>query len=183
MFLEGRPPISCDPDCGDNGECAEGNNCVCETGYTGYRCQTQIRCSSLPLTDDNVVHLQPPQNNYDVGSQVSFSCRAGYRLVGISTLTCSHIPPNVVSTWSSQPPICIEEDNIIRLIGIILGGIALLGVLVGLPLVAFLCCRHVITPPKGQLETQQPLQLVPYDGVNQYQFTGNAQMVPDPLMF
>ncbi|XP_072042110.1 adhesion G-protein coupled receptor V1-like isoform X2 [Amphiura filiformis] len=181
---EGRPPIiSCEPDCGDNGECAEGNNCVCETEYTGYRCQTQITCSSLPLTNDNVVHV-PLQNNYDVGSQVTFSCEAGYRLVGMSTLTCIHSPPNVFATWSPLPPICIEEeDNTLGLIGTILAGVAVLGVLMALSLGAYLCFRNVINPPTNPLQQQPQVQLMPYDGVNQYPFTGNAQTVADPLMF
>ncbi|XP_072019196.1 uncharacterized protein [Amphiura filiformis] len=187
---EGRPPIiSCDPDCGDNGECAEGNNCVCETGYTGYRCQTQVTCSPLLLANGKLESLQ---NDYDVGTQVTCRCDTGYQLAGTSTLTCSHIAANV-AIWSPQPPICIEEreeDIISGLIGAILGGIALLGVLVGLPLVAFLCCRNVINPLKGPLQQQplqqqpQPLlQLMPYEGVNQYPFTGNAQTVAQPLMF
>ncbi|XP_072019617.1 uncharacterized protein [Amphiura filiformis] len=244
--------ISCDPDC-ENGECAEGNNCVCQTGYAGYRCQTQIMCSPLLLANGMV---EPPQNDYDVDSQVTCSCDTGYRLVGSSTLTCkldenvaiwpaswSPQPPicveeheeimcsplqlangkvvplqneydvdsqvtcscdtgyrlagtptltcslvaKNVALWSPQPPICVEEheDNSAVLIRIILGGIALLGVLVGLPVIVILCFRNVINPPKSQLQPQQQpqVQLMPYDGVNQYPFTGNAQTVAPPLMF
>ncbi|XP_072018348.1 FRAS1-related extracellular matrix protein 2-like [Amphiura filiformis] len=250
-----QEPISCDPDC-ENGECAEGNNCVCQTGYAGYRCQTQIMCSPLQLANGKVVPLQndydvdsqvtcscdtgyrldgtsiltckldenvaiwpsswspqppicveeheeimcsplqlangkvvPLQNDYDVDSQVTCSCDTGYRLAGISTLTCRLVAKNV-ALWF-PPPICVEEheDNSTVLIGIILGGIALLGVLVGLPVIVILCFRNVINPrinpPKTQLQPQQQpqVQLMPYDGVNQYPFTGNAQTVAPPLMF
>ncbi|XP_072018398.1 uncharacterized protein [Amphiura filiformis] len=174
--LEG---ISCDPVC-VNGVCAEGNNCVCQTGYAGYRCQTQITCSSLQLANGNV----PLKNIHGVGSQVTCSCKSGYRLVGMSTLTCNLVTDNY-AIWSPQPPICIEEheeDNA-GLIGIILGGIALTGVIVGLFLAAFFCFRNVINPPKGILQPQPQLQLMPYNGVNPYPFTGDAQRVPQPLMF
>ncbi|XP_072048464.1 uncharacterized protein [Amphiura filiformis] len=178
---EETPPVSCEPDC-VYGECAEGNTCFCQTGYAGNRCQTRIMCSP-PQIDGIVESLQ---NSYDVYTQVTISCGVGYKLVGKSTLTCTLVADNY-ATWFPQPPICIDEvsDNGRGYLGgIILGGIAVLGVILALSLIGCMIFRKAVAArDKKTGPQQQDIQLVPYNGANQYPFTGDAQRVPQPLMF
>ncbi|XP_063862977.1 neurogenic locus notch homolog protein 1-like isoform X1 [Scylla paramamosain] len=75
----------CNLECGPNGVCAH-NVCVCDSGWTGPLCRTQL-CTSTDFLVDNaegVSYIKP-------GEQVVVFCSAGHRLPsGTSsvTLTC-----------------------------------------------------------------------------------------------
>ena len=68
--------------------------------HTNFR--LELRCPDLENpADGSVVY-----DGLVVGSQATYSCNDGYRLVGSSTRTCE-----IDGTWSGESPLCSQSGN------------------------------------------------------------------------
>ncbi|KAI8499070.1 hypothetical protein Bbelb_235230, partial [Branchiostoma belcheri] len=92
--------------CKDNLAPAPGGTCTCELGYegdgqdAGSGC-TAVRCPQ-PTSPDN----GDMSGSYSYPEEVTFTCNAGYQLVGAQTVTCRHD-----RTWSDSFPTCTDIDG------------------------------------------------------------------------
>ncbi|CAI8048574.1 Scavenger receptor cysteine-rich domain superfamily protein [Geodia barretti] len=77
----------------------------CVDGFDEQNCNTKLRCPDLENpADGSVVY-----DGLVVGSQATYSCNDGYRLVGGSTRTCESD-----GTWSGESPLCSLSGIIIH---------------------------------------------------------------------
>ncbi|XP_019628231.1 PREDICTED: fibropellin-1-like [Branchiostoma belcheri] len=83
-----------------------GNNfqCSCRHGFTGHLCEIAVTCSPPPAQEHT--SIQPLNPNYAVGSLITYSCAAGYELLGPHVHTCAHD-----GEWSGQETICADIDE------------------------------------------------------------------------
>ncbi|XP_078614593.1 sushi, von Willebrand factor type A, EGF and pentraxin domain-containing protein 1-like [Branchiostoma floridae x Branchiostoma japonicum] len=98
----------CNPDpCLNGGVCHNGDSdyqCSCRHGFIGHLCEIAVTCSA-PLIHQHA-SIQPLNSEYAVGSHVTYSCAAGYELLGPHTHTCTHN-----GVWSGQETVCADIDE------------------------------------------------------------------------
>ncbi len=63
-------------------------------------------CPALPAIDDGMVQYLPDSiPDFNVGTEATYTCNFGFRLVGQMVLECE-----MTGLWSSMPPICERKE-------------------------------------------------------------------------
>ena len=70
--------------------------------YLCYVIKTVVDCGELSLTNGKVSYRHSTAYN----SAATYSCNAGYDLIGTNTRTCS-----VSGDWSGSPPTCSGKNE------------------------------------------------------------------------
>ena len=100
-------PITCGPNtCNGHGTCVEQggvfDHCECDDGWTGDTCGTEVDCGAPdPAPADGSIDY----TTTTYGSTATYSCNAGYSLVGTASVTCQND-----GTWSDVAPVCDPVD-------------------------------------------------------------------------
>eukprot|EP00111_Clytia_hemisphaerica_P006027 TCONS_00017431-protein len=85
--------------CSGRGQCvdtASGYVCKCNDGYHGDDCQHSVKCHHVRNFANGYTHLS--------GNQITFYCKSGYALKGVSRLTCNG------GRYNHPVPVC-EDIN------------------------------------------------------------------------
>ncbi|XP_071456435.1 L-selectin-like isoform X2 [Marmota flaviventris] len=96
---------SCTPgSCSGHGECVETINnytCDCDAGHYGPQCQFVVQCEALEAPELGSMDCTHPLGTFSFGSQCTFKCSAGTKLLGDGKTRCGPL-----GNWSSPEPTC-----------------------------------------------------------------------------
>ena len=72
---------------------------------------TEIECPSLSITNGVIVFASDTTPNFEIGTEATHTCSAGFALVGDMTRTCMDDgQADIVGVWSGNAPTCERKD-------------------------------------------------------------------------
>ena len=72
---------------------------------------TEIECPSLSITNGVIVFASDTTPNFEIGTEATHTCNAGFALVGEMTRTCrDDDQADIVGLWSGSAPTCERKD-------------------------------------------------------------------------